>query len=133
MLQRACGDSDLALLFRKRSWFEHVYLFLGIDKVMFISFIHLIQCLHVFFRKSFARHAPGTVPGAPFPCIPAKRSFRSAAGQSPFLVICFWLLPLLFLRQHGRSVPAQGVAWRSVPGLPVIAGEPLPFPRCVVP
>ena len=64
---------------------------------------------------------------------PAKRSFRSAAGQSPFLVLRFWLLPLLFLRQHGRSVPALGVAWRSVPGQLGEAGAPLPSPRCVVP
>lgn len=81
----------------------------------------------------FVHHVSGIVPGMPFLCTPAKRSFRSAAGQSPFLVLRFWLLPLLFLRQHGRSVPALGVAWRSVPGQLGEAGAPLPSPRCVVP
>ena len=90
----------------------------------------IVLYLLLFSLLSFARHVPGTVLGVLFPCTPAKQSFRIAAGQSPFLVLRFWLLLLLFLRQHGRSAPALGVVWWSVPGQLGETGAPLPFPRC---
>ena len=60
---------------------------IAINILSFILFWFIVPYLRVFFRKSFARHVPGTVPGAPFPCIPAKRSswseFYMCKGQKP--------------------------------------------------
>lgn len=80
----------------------------------------------------FVHHVSGIVPGMPFFVLQQSGVFGAQPGNLPFLFFAL-ASAFAFLRQHGRSVPALGVAWRSVPGQLGEAGAPLPSPRCVVP
>lgn len=101
MLERGCGDSEVGLLLGKRSWFEDVYLFLGIEKVMFISFIDVIECLDVFLGKCFGGEGGGRVGGGGFGCIGGKGSFGRGGGECGFVVVGFLVVGLVFVGEDG--------------------------------